>query len=170
MFHNSYPIQNLQGIIHTRKQSRTVSCELIIQVLENVITVFERNISKLYCAVFWVKVKFVLLIQGKLQNEDWISVLPRELWVLSTLRIIDWKTTAFHSSSQTHLKKKKERKKRNPMFMCEVLLIYSTKCTKCPDLDMELVVPKEEGWGEGIVRALGMDMHTLKWITNKDLL
>ena len=112
MFHNSYPIQNLQGIIHTRKQSRTVSCELIIQVLENVITVFERNISKLYCIVFWVKVKFVLLIQGKLQNEDWISVLPRELWVLSTLRIIDWNTTAFHSSSQTHLKKKKRKKEK----------------------------------------------------------
>ena len=56
------------------------------------------------------------------------------------------------------------------MFMCEVLLIYPTKCTKCPYLDIELAVPKEEGWGGGIVRALGMDMHTLKWITNKDLL
>ena len=30
-----------------------------------------------------------------------------------------------------------------------------------------------EGWGEGIVRELGIDMYTLlylKWITNKDLL
>ena len=29
------------------------------------------------------------------------------------------------------------------------------------------------GWGEGMVREFGMDMHTLlylKWITNKDLL
>ena len=63
MFHNSYPIQNLQGIIHTRKQSRTDSCQLIIQVPEDVATVFDRNISKLYCAVSWVKVQFVLLIQ-----------------------------------------------------------------------------------------------------------
>lgn len=79
MFHNSYPIQNLQGIIHTRKQSRTDSCQLIIQVPEDVATVFDRNISKLYCAVSWVKVQFVLLIQGKPQNEEWIPVLPREL-------------------------------------------------------------------------------------------
>ena len=125
MFHNSYPIQNLQGIIHTRKQSRTVSCELIIQVLENVITVFERNISKLYCTVFWVKVKFVLLIQGKLQNEDWISVLPRELWVLSTLRIIDWNTTAFHSSSQTHLKKKKKKEKKAHVYVWSFINLFN---------------------------------------------
>jgi len=35
------------------------------------------------------------------------------------------------------------------------------------------MVPKEEGWGEGIVRALRVDVYTLlylKWITNKDLL
>ena len=35
------------------------------------------------------------------------------------------------------------------------------------------MVPKEEGWGEGIFRALGMDVYTLlylKWKTNKDLL
>ena len=35
------------------------------------------------------------------------------------------------------------------------------------------MVTREEGWGEGIVRELGMDMHTLlylKWITNKVLL
>ena len=34
------------------------------------------------------------------------------------------------------------------------------------------MVPKEEGWGEGIFRALGMDVYTLlylKWIINKDL-
>ena len=40
------------------------------------------------------------------------------------------------------------------------------------ELDDELIVPGE-GWGEGIVRGFGMDMHTLlylKWITNKDLL
>ena len=35
------------------------------------------------------------------------------------------------------------------------------------------MVTREEGWGEGTVRELGMDMHTLlylKWITNKVLL
>ena len=35
------------------------------------------------------------------------------------------------------------------------------------------MVIRGEGWGEGIVRELGMDMYTLlylKWIINKDLL
>ena len=34
------------------------------------------------------------------------------------------------------------------------------------------MVPRGEGWGEGIVREFGMDMYTLlylKWITNKNL-
>ena len=33
------------------------------------------------------------------------------------------------------------------------------------------MVPRGEGWGEGIVREFGMDMYTLlylKWITNKN--
>ena len=36
----------------------------------------------------------------------------------------------------------------------------------------ELMVSRGEGWGEGMVREFGMDMHTLllKWRTNKDLL
>ena len=37
----------------------------------------------------------------------------------------------------------------------------------------KLVVASGDGWREGIVRELGVDMHTLlylKWITNKDLL
>ena len=43
------------------------------------------------------------------------------------------------------------------------------------DLENELMVTgeKDEGWGRGIVRELGMDMCTLvylKWITNEDLL
>ena len=41
------------------------------------------------------------------------------------------------------------------------------------DLEDELMVFRGEGWGEGIVRELGMDMHTLlnsKWITSKFLL
>jgi len=41
------------------------------------------------------------------------------------------------------------------------------------DLENELMVAAGEGWVEGIVRDLGMDMHTLlylKRITNKDLL
>lgn len=33
-------------------------------------------------------------------------------------------------------------------------------------------MPVGEGWGDGIVRELGMDMYTLllylKWLTNKD--
>ena len=35
------------------------------------------------------------------------------------------------------------------------------------------MVGRGEGWGEGIVREIGMDMYTLlylKWITNKDIL
>ena len=35
------------------------------------------------------------------------------------------------------------------------------------------MVIRGDGWGEGIVREFGMDMHTLlylKWIINKDLL
>ena len=42
------------------------------------------------------------------------------------------------------------------------------------DLEKELMVFRGEGWmGKGIVRELGMDMHTLltlKWITSKVLL
>ena len=42
------------------------------------------------------------------------------------------------------------------------------------DLGNELMVPRREGWGEGIVREFGVDMYThcyrLKWITNKYLL
>ena len=42
------------------------------------------------------------------------------------------------------------------------------------DLGNELMVPRREGWGEGIVRECGMDMYThcyrLKWISNKYLL
>ena len=40
-------------------------------------------------------------------------------------------------------------------------------------LENELMVIRGEGWEEGIVRAYGIDMHTmlyLKWITNNDLL
>ena len=36
----------------------------------------------------------------------------------------------------------------------------------------KLMVPREEGYGETIVREFGMNMYTLlylKWITNKDL-
>ena len=41
------------------------------------------------------------------------------------------------------------------------------------DLESKLIVTKEEGWEEGIVREFGIDMYTplyLQWITNKDLL
>ena len=40
------------------------------------------------------------------------------------------------------------------------------------DLENEFMVIRGEGWGEGIVRELGMDMYTLlclKWIIDKDL-
>ena len=40
------------------------------------------------------------------------------------------------------------------------------------DLENKFMVAGQEGEGEGMVRELGMDMHTLlylKWIFNKDL-
>ena len=41
------------------------------------------------------------------------------------------------------------------------------------DLENKIMAAKEEEWGEGIGRGLGIDMYTLlylKWMTNKDLL
>ena len=41
------------------------------------------------------------------------------------------------------------------------------------DLENKIMAAKEEEWGEGICRGLGIDMYTLlylKWMTNKDLL
>ena len=41
------------------------------------------------------------------------------------------------------------------------------------DLENEFMVARGKGWGEGIVRESGINMHTLiylKWITSKDLL
>ena len=40
-------------------------------------------------------------------------------------------------------------------------------------IENKLMVTREEGWGEGIVREFGIDMYTLvylRWITNEDLL
>ena len=52
-------------------------------------------------------------------------------------------------------------------------LTYKTE-TDSPTLRTKLGLQWEEkGWGEGIVREFGTDMHALphlKWITNKDFL
>ena len=50
-------------------------------------------------------------------------------------------------------------------------LIYKTETDS--DLENELMLPRGEGWGEGMVREFRMGMWPLlylKWVTNKDLL
>ena len=52
-------------------------------------------------------------------------------------------------------------------------MFYLKYYTVLTDLEKELMVFRGEGGGKGIVRELGMDMHTLltlKWITSKVLL
>ena len=41
-------------------------------------------------------------------------------------------------------------------------LIY--KKNRLTDLETELMVAREEGWGEGIVRKFGVDMYTLLYL------